>query len=97
MSEGNAYVCSDADHDHWSCHRCPLDGPEYCPASCYLDRSNLDWCRTEDDCSGANLLGSGSSTALPMSELGTGTRRIWLWAYDSDGQVGKVPTEVIVR
>jgi len=97
VSTDNEYSCSDADHDHWSCHRCPLDGPEHCPASCYLDDSNLVWCRTEDDCAGANLLGTGSAVDVAASELGAGTQRIWLWAYDSNGQVGKVPTEVVVQ
>lgn len=32
-----------------------------------------------------------------MSFEEAGTKRIWLWVYDSDGQVGKVPTEVVVE
>ncbi|MBN2191733.1 MAG: carboxypeptidase regulatory-like domain-containing protein [Polyangiaceae bacterium] len=100
VSDGERYACSDADHDHWSCHRCPLDGPEYCPPDCYLGDSDLRWCKTEDDCDGPNELGWGQTLSIPASSIGAPSstpRRIWLWAYDSNGQIGKVPTEVIIQ
>ena len=82
---------------HADLFRCPLDGPEHCPASCYLEGSNLQWCLSDSDCTGANLLGAGASIDVSAGTLGAGTHRVWLWAYDSNGQAGKVPTEVIIR
>jgi predicted outer membrane repeat protein len=57
----------------------PEDGP--------LGSNRLEW----RDNSGAPL---GNGPSITLSNLPVGFQRIWLHAYDSNGQMARVPTEV---
>ncbi len=91
--DGDIYVQRPADCPEFSAiddtKKCPLDGPDYCPAECYLAPSNLEWC-SDEDCTESY----GTGATLEKSDFTVGTHRIWLRAYDSNGQHAEVPTEI---